>query len=88
MRWEVHEFYYEYMLPLFHEKCKIIYTDSLIYYIECDVYTVMKRDINRFNTSDYMINNAYDISLVNKKVLDLMKNENNERCDYDRIRRT
>ena len=34
----------------------------------------MKRDINRF---DYAIDNAYNIPLVNKKVRDLMKDENN-----------
>jgi len=28
----------------------------------------MKRDINRFDTSDYAIGNAYDILLENEKV--------------------
>ena len=68
------------MALLFRENCKIIYTDtnSLIYYIECDnVYDIMKRDINRLDTSDYAINNAYCILLANKKVPDLMKDENN-----------
>ncbi len=36
----------------------------------------MKRDINRFDTSDYSSDNAYDISLANKIVLGLMKNKN------------
>jgi len=56
---------------MFHEKCKVMYTDTdcLIYYIECDdVYEIMKRDINKFDTSDYAIDNAYSIPLVNKKV--------------------
>jgi len=53
-------------------------TDSLIYRIECnDVYDIMKRDIAKFDTSDYSIDNAYGISLVNKKVSSLMKDENN-----------
>jgi len=39
-------------------------TDSLIYYIECDnVYNIMKCNINRFDTSDYAIDNAYCIPL-------------------------
>jgi len=37
----------------------------------------MKRDISRFDTSDYAVDNAYGISLVNKKVPGLMKDENN-----------
>ncbi|KYM77384.1 hypothetical protein ALC53_12175, partial [Atta colombica] len=47
--------FHEYMLPLFHEKCKI----------------------NRFDTNDYAINNAYNMLLINKKVPALMKGENN-----------
>ena len=76
----LYEFHHEYMIPLFRDKCKIMYTDtdSLIYNIECDdVYDIMKRDINRFDTSDYPENNAYGMSLVNKKVPGLMKDENN-----------
>jgi len=37
----------------------------------------MKRDINRFDTSDYVVDNAYGISFANKKISGLMKNENN-----------
>ena len=70
------------MIPLFRDKCKIMYidTDSLIYHMECDnVYNIMKHDINRFNTSDYSIDNPYDTSLANKKIPGLMKkNENND----------
>ena len=74
----VYEFHHEYACYRFHEKCKIMYTDtdSLIYHIECDdVYAIMKRDINRFDISDYAIDNTYDIPLVNKKVPDLMKDD-------------
>jgi len=51
-----------------------MYTDNLIYYIEYDVYVVMKRDI-RYLTSDYTIDNAYDIPLRNKKVPGLIKDK-------------
>lgn len=41
------------------------------------MYDIMKRDIDRFGTSDYAIANEYSISIANKKASDLMKNENN-----------
>jgi len=68
------------MLSTYRGKCKVIYTDtnSFIYHTECDdVYEIMKRDISRFDTNDYEVDNIYGISLFNKKVLDLMKDENN-----------
>jgi len=76
----LYEFHHEYMLPLYREKCKVMYTDtdSLIYHIECnDVYDVMKRNISRFDTSNYPIDNAHGIPLANKKIPGLMKDENN-----------
>ncbi|RLU19605.1 hypothetical protein DMN91_008162 [Ooceraea biroi] len=77
----LYEFHHEYMLPLYHDKCKIMYTDtdSLIYHIECEnVYEQMKRDIARFDTSDYASDNIYGIPLMNKKIPGLkMKDENN-----------
>ncbi|RLU22202.1 hypothetical protein DMN91_006583 [Ooceraea biroi] len=76
----LYEFHHEYMLPLYHDKCKIMYTDtdSLIYHIECEnVYEQMKCDIARFDTSDYASDNIYGIPLMNKKIPGLMKDKNN-----------
>jgi len=76
----LYEFHHDYILPTYRKKCKIMYTDtdSLIYLIECDdVFNIMKRDISRFDTSDYAVDNANGIPLVNKKVPGLMKDENN-----------
>ena len=76
----VYGFHHEYMAPLYREKCKIMYTDtdSLIYLLECeDAYADMKRDISRFDTSDYSENNVYNMPRANKKVPGLMKDENN-----------
>jgi len=75
----MYEFHHDYMLPMYREKCKVTYTDSLIYLIEYDyVYDIMKRDISRFDTSDYAVDNAYGMPLINKKVPGLMKDENND----------
>ncbi|XP_011696250.1 PREDICTED: uncharacterized protein LOC105454958 [Wasmannia auropunctata] len=76
----LYEFHHEYMLPLYRDKCKVMYTDtdSLIYHLECeDVYETMKHDIARFDTSDYPMDNAYGTPRANKKVPGLMKDENN-----------
>ncbi|XP_070163484.1 uncharacterized protein [Polyergus mexicanus] len=75
----LYEFHYEYMLPLYRDKCKIMYTDtdSLIYRVECeDIYENMKRDIDKFDTSDYAMDNAYGMPLANKKISGAMKDEN------------
>jgi len=75
----LYEFYHDYILPIYREKCKIMYTDtdSLIYLID-DMYNIMKHDISRFDTSDYAVDNAYSIPLVNKKESGLIKDEYND----------
>ncbi|KAG5316943.1 MOS1T transposase, partial [Pseudoatta argentina] len=56
---------------------KPIYVDILIYLLECEnVYENIKRDIARFDTSDYLERNAYDVPRVNNKIPGLMKDEN------------
>ncbi|XP_071652904.1 uncharacterized protein [Temnothorax longispinosus] len=75
----LYEFHYDYMVPLYRDRCRIFYTDtdSLIYSLECeDAYERMRRDIDRFDTSDYAKNNAHGMPRV-KKVPGLMKDENN-----------
>ncbi|XP_070169332.1 uncharacterized protein [Polyergus mexicanus] len=75
----LYEFHYEYMLPLYRDKCRIMYTDtdSLIYRVECeDMYENMKRDIDKFDTSDYATGNAYGMPLANKKIPGAMNDEN------------
>ncbi|XP_077272782.1 uncharacterized protein LOC143903198 [Temnothorax americanus] len=76
----LYEFHYDYMAPLYRDRCRILYTDtdSLIYSLECeDAYELMRRDLDRFDTSDYAENNAHGMPRVNRKVPGLMKDENN-----------
>lgn len=41
------------------------------------IYSHMKEDIHKFDTTDFQPNNISHISLVNQNVLKLMKDENN-----------
>ena len=66
----LNEFHHEYMVSLFRDHCKIMYTDtdSLIYNIEYDdIYDIIKHNIDKFDTSDYPENNMYGMPRVNKK---------------------
>ncbi|KAG5329352.1 SETMR methyltransferase, partial [Acromyrmex charruanus] len=74
----LYEFHHEYILPLFRDKCKIMYTDmytdSLIYHVKCEnVYEAIKCDIA---DSTRAIIRQCDMPLGNKKVPGL-KDENN-----------
>jgi len=51
-------------------------TQSLIYRVECDDIYKINRDITRFGTSDYPIDNVYGVHFANKKI-PCMKNKNN-----------
>ncbi|XP_067205398.1 uncharacterized protein [Linepithema humile] len=76
----LYKFHYEYMASLYRDNCKIMYTDtdSLIYFLQCEnVYHDMKRDLSKFDTSDYSEDNVYGIRRANKKIPGLMKDENN-----------
>ncbi|XP_076660015.1 uncharacterized protein LOC143363288 [Halictus rubicundus] len=68
----LYDFHYGYMYPNLKENCKILYTDtdSLIYEIVCDdAYELLKRDINRYDTSNYAEKNAYGVPIANKKII-------------------
>lgn len=76
---KLYEFRYEYMKNTY-EKYDLLYTDTdcLIYEVYTkDIYADMNKNIHRFDTSGYEPNNIYNIPSHNKKVLGVMKDENN-----------
>lgn len=78
----MYDFHYNYILKKYFDvrQATLCYTDtdSLTYDIRTeDVYQDMKENLDKFDTSDYGVNNQFDMPLVNKKVVGLMKDENN-----------
>lgn len=82
-KWLMYDFHYGYMKPKYGKNVTLNYmdTDSFIYTIKTeDFYDDIKNDIEiRFDTSDYPINNIFNIPLKNRKVLGMMKDENSGR---------
>lgn len=74
----MYDYHYNYFTTTFNT-IKLMYTDtdSFIYEIcNQNPYLQIKKDIRYFDTSDYCIDNPYEIPLANKKVIGIFKDEN------------
>ena len=74
----LYDFHYTYMKKNVGDNCKLLYcdTDSLIYVINgVNVYEMIKRDYEYFDTSDYKVPNVYGIEKHNNKEPSKMKDE-------------
>ena len=81
----IYDFHYEYMSKF---NCNLLYgdTDSLLYEIFTDdFYGDIKTDLHRFDTSNFEPDNLYNVPLVNKKVLGVMKDEFGGKLFYEFI---
>ncbi|XP_050515107.1 uncharacterized protein LOC126890292 [Diabrotica virgifera virgifera] len=85
----IYDFQYDYLASRFGENFSTCYTDTdsvIVEIREQDPYEAMIHDCYKyFDTSDYPKDNIYGIPLVNKKVLGMMKDENNGRIMTDYI---
>ncbi|XP_044005483.1 uncharacterized protein LOC122850393 [Aphidius gifuensis] len=76
----IYDFYYNYIKKEFKDNVNFVYmdTDSAILEIFTpDIYEFIRRECNNFDTSDYPLNNRYNIPQKNKKVPGIMKDECN-----------
>lgn len=77
----MYDFHYNFMLKKYSNpgQIKILYmdTDAFMYDIKTDdVYKDMAQDLHKFDTSNYCVNNPYNLPLVNDKKIGFMKDEN------------
>ncbi|XP_071057056.1 uncharacterized protein [Onthophagus taurus] len=75
----MYDFYYDFLKPKYGEDVQLCYmdTDSFTVLIKSDdVYSDVKLNLDKFDTSNYSPDNRFDIPLQNKAVLGKMKDEN------------
>lgn len=74
------DFFYNYMQKKYGDNVSIAYTDTDSFILEIetdDFYEDMRKDLNKYDTSDYTENNIYNIERGNTKVPGVFKDELN-----------
>lgn len=75
----MYDYYYNFLKDKkYGDKIKLAYTDtdSFVFQVETDdYYEDMKKNLEWYDTSDYLEDNIYQMPRVNKKVLGLFKDE-------------
>lgn len=76
----MYEYYYNFLKIKYGDKMRLAYTDtdSFLFQVETDDYFAdMKENLERYDTSDFPMNNIYQMPRCNKKVPGLFKDEMN-----------
>lgn len=76
----MYDFHYNFIKPKYGENVSLAYTDtdSFIYHVKTECfYSDMRSNIEKYDMSDYVIDNPYNLPRVNKKVPGLFKDELN-----------
>lgn len=76
----MYSFLYDFLKPKYGENCSVCYTDTDSFVLSVktdDFYADMKANIEYFDTSDYPIDNVYNMPRVNKKVPGLIRDDMN-----------
>lgn len=82
----MYNYYYNHLKEKYCDNVQLMYTDTDSFIVEVKTdcfYTDMIDDLHLYDTSDYPLDNAYGIPLVNKKVPGLFKDELNSKILTD-----
>lgn len=74
----LYKFHYDFIKNKYKNKARLCYTDtdSLLYFIRTeDFYQDMKNEIDKFDTSNFDVNNCFNIPRINAKIPGLFKDE-------------
>lgn len=76
----MYDFYYQHLKQQYGENVSMLYTDTDSFILEVGTdcfYSDMKNHLNMYDTSDFAVDNQFDMPRVNKKVPGLFKDELN-----------